>query len=74
MRALQNEARDYRTYFQTRNQFLRTFFLGARPWKCQIKDHQQYDNFAGQYGERFLEGFTLAGHQVIDMWENQMLP
>ena len=46
----------------------------CRIWLCGVDFHQQYDNFVGQYGERFVDGYSLAGHQTIDMLENLTLP
>ena len=40
---------------------------------CRTKPGTTYDNFVGQYGERFVEGFTLAGKQGIDFLEMTML-
>ena len=40
---------------------------------CRAKPETTYDNMAGQYGERFVEGYSLAGHQQIDMIEDYTL-
>ena len=41
---------------------------------CRTKPETTYDNTTGQYGERFVEGYSLAGHQQIDLIENLTLP
>ncbi|KAL8785758.1 MAG: hypothetical protein Q9195_008501 [Heterodermia aff. obscurata] len=41
---------------------------------CKTKPETTYDNVTGQYGERFVEGFSLAGHQQIDLIEDYTLP
>ncbi|OCL13378.1 hypothetical protein AOQ84DRAFT_332744 [Glonium stellatum] len=33
---------------------------------CRTKPDTTYDNFVGEYGERFLEGFSLKGKLAID--------
>ena len=38
---------------------------------CRTKPATTYDNPVGQFGERYVEGFTLAGNQVIDLIEGQ---
>ena len=40
---------------------------------CRTKPETTYDNFAGQYGERYVEGYTLAGKQIIDVLEVKTL-
>ena len=49
---------------------VREIFCGL----CRTKPETTYDNFAGQYGERFVEGYSLAGHQQIDRLEEFTLP
>ena len=41
---------------------------------CRTKPETTYDNMTGQYGERLVEGYSLAGHQQIDLIENLTLP
>ena len=41
---------------------------------CRTKPETTYDNITGQYGERFVEGYSLAGHQQIDLIETLTLP
>ena len=36
---------------------------------CRTKPETTYDNFVGDYGERYVEGFTLTGKKVIDLIE-----
>ena len=36
---------------------------------CRTKPETTYDNMAGQYGQRYVEGYTVAGKQAIDMLE-----
>ena len=38
---------------------------------CRTKPKTTYDNTVGQYGHRYVEGFTLAGNQTIDLLEGQ---
>ena len=38
---------------------------------CRTKPKTTYDNTAGQYGQRYVEGFTLAGTQSIDLIEGK---
>lgn len=33
---------------------------------CRTEPETTYDNFVGQYGERYVEGYTLAGTKDID--------
>ena len=40
---------------------------------CRTKPETTYDNIVGQYGERFVEGYRLAGHQQIDRIEDYTL-
>ena len=46
----------------------------CRIWLRGVDFHQQYDNFVGQFGERFVDGYSLAGHQMVDMLETLTLP
>ena len=41
---------------------------------CRTKPETTYDNFVGQYGERFVDGYSLTGHQAIDRIEQHTLP
>ena len=41
---------------------------------CRTKPETTYDNIAGQYGERFVEGYSLAGHRQVDLLEGYTLP
>ncbi|CAF9938798.1 MAG: hypothetical protein ALECFALPRED_007849 [Alectoria fallacina] len=40
---------------------------------CRTKPETTYDNFVGQYGERYVEGYTLAGKKSIDFMEASTL-
>lgn len=40
---------------------------------CRTKPETTYDNFVGQYGERYVKGYTLAGKKVIDFMEANTL-
>ena len=40
---------------------------------CRTKPETTYDNFVGQYGERYVEGYTLAGKKSIDFMEANTL-
>ncbi len=40
---------------------------------CRAKPGTTYDNVVGQYGERYVDGFTLDGKQGIDFLEANML-
>lgn len=40
---------------------------------CRTKPETTYDNVVGQYGERYVEGFSLAGKQGIDFMEEKAL-
>lgn len=40
---------------------------------CRTKPETTYDNFVGEYGERYIEGFSLAGKRVIDFMEAKSL-
>ena len=37
---------------------------------CRTKPQTTYDNMVGQFGERYVEGYSLEGKQAIDMIEN----
>ena len=34
-----------------------------------MKPETTYNNIAGQYGQRYVEGYTVAGKQTIDLIE-----
>lgn len=38
-------------------------------WLCKTKPETTFDNFVGQYGERFVEGFSLQGKATVDFIE-----
>lgn len=38
-------------------------------WLCETKPQTTYDNFVGQYGERFVEGYNLQGKSIVDFME-----
>lgn len=38
-------------------------------WLCETKPRTTYDNFVGQYGERFVEGYSLQGKSIVDFME-----
>lgn len=40
---------------------------------CRTKPQTTYDNFVGQYGERYVEGYTVAGKEAIDFLEANSL-
>ena len=40
---------------------------------CRTKPQTTYDNFVGQFGERYVEGFSLKGTQFIDLLEASKL-
>ncbi|KAI9754397.1 MAG: hypothetical protein M4579_004735 [Chaenotheca gracillima] len=40
---------------------------------CRTKPATTYDNFVGQYGEKYVEGFSLAGKRSIDFIESSPL-
>ena len=40
---------------------------------CREKPETTYDNVVGQYGERYVEGFTMAGKLTIDFLEATIL-
>ncbi|MCJ1252908.1 hypothetical protein MMC24_000714 [Lignoscripta atroalba] len=40
---------------------------------CKTKPETTYDNFVGQYGERFVKGFSLVGKLGVDHIENGTL-
>ena len=40
---------------------------------CRTKLETTYDNFVGQYGERYIEGFSLTGKRNIDFLEANTL-
>lgn len=42
-------------------------------WLCRTKPETTYDNFVGQYGERYVQGYTLAGKKDIDFMEASRL-
>ena len=41
---------------------------------CKTKPETTYDNLVGQYGERFVDGYSLEGRRMIDLVENSTLP
>ena len=41
---------------------------------CRAKPETTYDNFVGGYGERFVDCYSLAGRQPIDVIEDRALP
>ena len=43
-------------------------------WLCQTKPETTYDNFVGQFGERFVEGYSLKGKGTVDWMEESTLP
>lgn len=36
---------------------------------CRMKSETMYDNFCGQWGEKYVEGYSLEGRQDIDLLE-----
>lgn len=40
---------------------------------CRTKPESTYDNFVGQFGERYVEGYNLDGKRIIDFIENVTL-
>lgn len=36
---------------------------------CRTKPETTYDNFVGDFGERYVEGYSLAGKRVVDIME-----
>ena len=42
-------------------------------WLCTTKPETTYDNIAGQYGERYVETYSLEGRRAIDLLENSFL-
>ena len=36
---------------------------------CRNKPDTTYDNFVGYFGERYVEGYTLAGKQFVEFLE-----
>lgn len=36
---------------------------------CRTKPETTYDNFVGDFGERYVEGFSLAGKKTVDWVE-----
>ena len=36
---------------------------------CRAKPKTTYNDTAGQYGQRYVEGYTVAGKQTIDFLE-----
>ena len=43
-------------------------------WLCKTKPETTYDNMAGDYGERFVEGYSLEGKKTVDAIESLTLP
>lgn len=41
---------------------------------CRNKPETTYDNFVAGFGERFVDGYSSAGKQVVDMIETMTLP
>jgi hypothetical protein len=40
---------------------------------CRTKPDTTYDNYVGDWGEKYLENYTRVGHRAIDMME-RLLP
>jgi hypothetical protein len=34
---------------------------------CKIKPETTYDNFVGDFGEAYVEGYSKMGHRIIDV-------
>lgn len=48
---------------------LRAYFNGVMVGLCVGKPGTTWDNFVGDYGEVFLEGFSRTGHRTVDLTE-----
>lgn len=40
---------------------------------CRTKPQTTYDNFVGQFGEKYVEGYSLVGNRLIDLFEGSSL-
>ena len=40
---------------------------------CRTKPKTTYDDAAGQYGQRYVEGYTVVGNQTVDFLEGMMV-
>jgi hypothetical protein len=37
---------------------------------CKLKPEMTYQNFVGDWGEKYVDGYTKVGHRVIDLLES----
>jgi hypothetical protein len=41
--------------------------IGIMCGLCRTKPETTYDNLAGEFGEKFVEGYNLEGHRAVDV-------
>ncbi|OCL06982.1 hypothetical protein AOQ84DRAFT_355212 [Glonium stellatum] len=51
----------------------RTYFRGVMIGLCRTKPVTTYKNFVGEYGVRFVEGYSLQGKREIDLLESDVV-
>lgn len=49
---------------------LRGYLRGVMVRLCGMKPETTYQNFVGDYGEEFLEGYEREGHRDVDLLES----
>jgi len=52
---------------------LREYFKGVIVGFCATKPSTTYQNFMGDYGERYLQGYTRDGKKVVDFYDANLL-
>ncbi|KAF2274445.1 uncharacterized protein EI97DRAFT_495421 [Westerdykella ornata] len=48
---------------------MKGYFSGVMIGLCVLKPEMTYANFVGDWGEKYVQGYTRVGHRVIDLLE-----